>query len=219
MANIIFNKKKHETSQMMKNLGVVMFNLFAGLFNWFIIIICLTILVVGYWWLIKPKYDFIASDQELTFKEKEYEDKVTYLKQLNELKNLYKGINQSDKDKIDTILSVNQDLDRFKIILLREVSEVGKEEKASVDNIVITPLDNSQEKLLKIAQDPKTNPLYANLKIVQVDFIMRSINYNSLQQTLNRLERSLRIMDVVKLTFDPAASQATISFLTYYLQH
>lgn len=218
MANITFSKKK-EPSQLVKNIGVVMFNIFAGFFNWFVIFICLTILIVGYWWLVKPKYDFIASDQELTFKEKEYEDKVQYLKQLNELKNLYKGIGQDDKDKIDAILSANQDLDRLKIILLREIGQVGKEQKVAVDNIVITPLDNSSEKFLKIAENPKNNPLYEKLQVVQVTFLIKQVDYPVLQNILKRLEKSLRIMDVTKINFDPLARQASLEFYTYYLEH
>ncbi len=218
MANITFSKKK-EPSQLVKNIGVVTFNIFAGFFNWFVIFICLTILIVGYWWLVKPKYDFIASDQELTFKEKEYEDKVQYLKQLNELKNLYKGIGQDDKDKIDAILSANQDLDRLKIILLREIGQVGKEQKVAVDNIVITPLDNSSEKFLKIAENPKNNPLYEKLRMVQVTFLVKQVDYPVMQKILSRLEKSLRIMDVTKINFDPTVRQASLEFYTYYLEH
>ncbi len=218
MANIIF-KKKHEPSQALKNLQVVLFNLFAGFFNWFIIVICLTILIVGYWWLIKPKFDFISSDQELTFREREYEDKVTYLKQLNEVKNLYKTISQSDKDKIDAMLSANQDIDRLKIILLREIGQVGKQQKINVSNIVITPLDNSREKLIKIAEEPKQSPLLDKLKLVQVTFLAEQIDYVGLKRTLSDLEKSLRLMDITRVTFDPSARKASIELVTYYLEH
>jgi hypothetical protein len=218
MANIIF-KKKHEPSQLMKNLQVVLFNIFAGFFNWFIIVICLTILIVGYWWLIKPKYDFISSDQELTFREREYEDKVTYLKQLNEVKNLYKGISQADKDKIDIMLSANQDIDRLKIILLREIGQVGKQQKIGVSNIAITPLDNSKEKLIKIAQEPKPSPMLEKLKLVQVTFLAEQIDYAGLKRMLTELEKSLRLMDITKVNFDPSARKASVELVTYYLEH
>ncbi len=218
MANIIF-KKKHEPSQLIKNLQVVLFNVFAGFFNWFIIVICLTILIVGYWWLVKPKYDFISSDQELTFREREYEDKVTYLKQLNEVKNLYKTISQADKDKIDVMLSANQDIDRLKIILLREIGQVGKQQKIGVSNIVITPLDNSKEKLIKIARDPKQSPMLEKLRLVQVSFLAEQIDYAGLKKMLADLEKSLRLMDVTKVNFDPSARKASIDLVTYYLEH
>lgn len=222
MAQIVFkkeNKENKEPSQLVKNLSVMLFNIFANFFNWFIIIICLFILIIGYWWLVKPKYEFIASDQELQFRAREYEDKVNYLKQLTEVKNLYKAIGQNDKDKVDLILSSRLDIDRLKIILLRELSKVGKDLRTPVDKIVITPLDNSKEKLLNIAAAPGSNPLYNKLQIVEISFIVQSTEYNSLKQFMSRLEKSLRIMDVTKVDFDPTNKQATITLRTYYLIH
>jgi len=218
MAKITF-KTNPEASRWFKNLGVVLFNVFANFFNWFVIIICLMIMISGYWWLIKPKYDFIASDQELNFREREYEDKINYLKQLNEIKNLYKSINQADKDKIDAMLSTRQDLDRLKIILLREIGQLGKERNVAVDNIAITPLDNSSTKFITLAQQPTpTNPLFGKLQLVQVSFVIKNVDYENLKKFLGRLETSLRVMDVTKISFEPSARQVAVELVTYYLQ-
>lgn len=212
-------KMKNEPSQLVKSIGTVLFNVFANFFNWFVIIICLAILVSGYWWLIRPKYDFIASDQELSFREREYEDKVQYLKQLNEVKNLYKSINQVDKDKIDSMLSARQDIDRLKIVLLREIGQVGKETGATLDNIVITPLDNSAGKFITIgAPAPANNQLFSKLKLVQISFSAKTVDYASVKKLLTRLEKSLRIMDVTKINFDPGARQASVELVTYHLE-
>jgi len=219
MDNKINLKSNKESSQLVKSIGAMMFNVFASFFNWFVMVICLLILISGYWWLIKPKYDFIASDQELTFREKEYEDKVTYLKQLNEVKNIYKNINQSDKDKIDSMLSVRQDVDRLKIILLREVGQLAKETGAALDNVVISPLDNSTGKFLNIAESQSSNnPLYAKLKIVSVSFSLRTVDYTAVKNILTRLEKSLRVMDVTKLSLDPNGKSASVELMTYYLE-
>ncbi len=218
MAKITF-KTNPEASRWLKNLGVVLFNVFANFFNWFVILICLTILVSGYWWLIKPKYDFIASDQELNFREREYEDKINYLKQLNEVKAVYKSINQADKEKIDAMLSSQQDLDRLKIILLREIGQLGKERNVAVDNIAITPLDNSSSKFITIAQAPTaTNPLFGKLQLVQVSFVIKNVDYDNMKKFLGRLETSLRVMDVTKISFEPSARQVAVELVTYYLQ-
>lgn len=211
-------KINHAGNPLFQKIRVILFNVFAGFFNWFIILICLILLIVGYLWLLKPKYTFIASNQELTIREKEYEEKVTYLKQLNDIKNLYKSISQADKDKIDLILSSGQDLDKLKIILLREVDKVGKERGATVDNIVITPLDNSRDKFITISSSSKKKALPDKLSLVQVSFTAKNINYDQLKKLLVRLESSLRIMDVTDLTFDPSARETGIKLFTYYLQ-
>lgn len=69
MANLTL-KANSESRQFLKNLTTVLFTFFANFFNWFIVLVCLFVLVSGYWFLIKPKYDFIIGDQEVTVKEK-----------------------------------------------------------------------------------------------------------------------------------------------------
>ncbi|MCX6792483.1 MAG: hypothetical protein NTY12_00480 [Candidatus Falkowbacteria bacterium] len=219
MDNKINFKANKPENALLKNVRVVAFNIFAGFFNWFIILICLIILAAGYWWLIKPKYDFINNDTELSFRKTEYDEKVSYLKQLNDIKNLYKtSINQSDKDKIDLILSAGQDIDRLKIILLREVDKAVKERGAIIDNVVITPLDNSKEKMIKISDESKKGQSFDKLGLVQVSFDVKSINYEQLKRLLARLESSLRIMDVTDLNFDPVARSGGVKLLTYHLE-
>lgn len=205
-------------NQLLKNIKVLLFSAFASFFNWFIILICLIIMGASYVWLIKPKYDFIASNQELNFRNIEYEEKVNYLKQLNEIKTLYKSIGQADKDKIDLILSSRQDLDRLKIILLREVDKAAKEQGATVDDVVITPLDNSKEKIIKIKDDNKKAIIFDKLRLVQVTFNVKGIDYEKLKKLLVRFESSLRVMDITDLNFEPKSRQASIKLVTYYLE-
>jgi hypothetical protein len=220
MPEVIFKNKKttRPPSQLFKNLGVVLFNVFASFFNWFVIVVCLIILIVGYWWLIKPKYDFIASNQELTFREREYETKVSYLKQLNEIKSLYRSITPGDKDKVSTILSINQDLDRLKIILLREISQVGKEQQIPIDNIVITPLDSSRDNLIKLVSPSKEAALMNKLHIIKISFTLQEINYDQIKKVLLRLESSLRLMDITSINFNPVARNAGLELFAYYLE-
>ncbi len=218
MTNITL-KPTAESRQMLKNIATVLFTFFANFFNWFIIVVCLVVLISGYWFLIKPKYDFIISDQEITVKEKEYEDKVNYLKQLGEVKNLYKTITDSDKEKVDYILSSSMDIDALKIALLREVGYLGRLYRVTVDNVVITPLDNSSDKFLVIAEPPKPSSQLQNFQIVTVSFSLGGVDYPRLKQVLAKIERSLRIMDVVSVDYNPDSRTANVVLYAYYLKH
>jgi len=208
-------KANTETSTPKKNLAIS-FSFFAQFFNWFIVIICVCVLGAGYWWLIRPKYIFVTSNQEVVRAEKQYEQKISYLKQLNEVKNIYRSISQSDKDKIDTILSSNFDIDALKISLLREISFVGRLNGVSVDNIDAVPLDNSQDKFLTLSPDKKIQS--DKLKIVKVSFTLNGANYDSLKRIVGRLEKNLRLMDVTQFDFNPSSNQAKVELFAYYLQ-
>lgn len=210
-------KKSSATSES-KSLADLSFSLFANFFNWFVVFVCLVVLAAGYWFLIRPKYEFVASNQEIADEERQYEQKVTYLKQLNEIKNLYRAISVTDKDKIDSMLSVSEDVDALKIALLRDIGFVARLNKARVENMETTVVDNPGDKFVSIAENRESNALSPNLKLVTVSFTLKDVDYDRLKKILTRLERSLRILDVSKLDFNPKENEAKLEVFAYYLE-
>ncbi len=218
MSPLTLKKNPTEHATETKTLTALSFGLFANFFNWFVIFVCVAILAAGYWFLIRPKYQFVASNQEVLDEERQYEQKVAYLKQLNEIKNLYRRISPADKDKIDLILSVSKDVDALKIALLREVGLVARLNNARVENMEATVIDNSEGKFVAIADRSAQNELSSNLKLVSVTFTLTNVDYDPLKRILNRFEKSLRILDVAKIDFTPAKKEAKLQVFAYYLE-
>lgn len=102
--------------------------------------------------------------------------------------------------------------------MLRDLGYLGRLHRANIDNVVITPLDNSTEKFLTIAQPPETESAITESATGQC-FLLSSVDYPRLKQILIKMEQSLRIMDITKLEFDPGSRTASVSLLTYYLKH
>ncbi len=191
---------------------------FANFFNIFVVIMCGLILAAGYWFLIKPKYDFVASNQRVLEEEKIYQQKVKYLKQLTEIKTLYANVSAEDKKKIDAILSAGQDVDTMKIALLREISYIGKANGASVENPESTVLDTADGKFLALKKSREAMPANAPIDLIKISFTLEKTDYEQLKRILVRLERSVRLLDVTSIDFDPALRRAKIELYAYHLK-
>lgn len=214
MANIVFKNKKADAKPKENKVVNLSLGIFANFFRWFIVLACVIILGSGYWWLLKPKYDLIINDEEFKKEEKIYQDKVAYLQQLRAAKNAYDKISSTDKNKIDTVLAAGQDIETLKINLLQQLTALAKLNGATIESMEINPLDNSSEKLINITKERRAS---GNLQIIQLSFTITEVDYQPVKRMLERLERSLHLMDVSKFEYNPADRSATLEVFTYYL--
>lgn len=70
---------------------------FANFFNYFVVCLCFVVLAAGFWFIILPKYRFVQSNQQVVDEEAVYKQKLSYLKQLNEIKTLYATVSDDDQ--------------------------------------------------------------------------------------------------------------------------
>jgi hypothetical protein len=220
MVNIVFKTKK--TAEKPKDGGLVKpslvsLNIFANFFNWFVVLICIIVLASGYWWLLKPKYDVVVNDEAYKQQEKIYQDKITYLKKLNEVKNVYNTITDQEKEKIDAIISAREDIDSLKIDILKEISDLGKLNDVQMEGFELTPLDNSQDRFVSIANNKLSSIAGDDLQIIVVSFVIKEVEYDQLKRILIRFEKSLRFMDITKFSYNPDVKQANIELYAYHL--
>lgn len=191
---------------------------FANFFNIFVVLMCCLILAAGYWFLIRPKYQFVASNQRVMDAEKEYRQKAEYLKQLNEIKALYAKVAPEDKAKIDAVLSAGKDIDVLKIALLREIGYIGKINGATVENLQPTVLDTAQGKFLALKKGRAGMPNDAPLDIIKISFTLNQVDYEQLKRIIVRLESSIRLLDITSLDFDPALRRAKVELYAYHFK-
>lgn len=218
MAQIVFkNKKKGDDKPKEQVAPNSVLGVLANFFHWFIVLVCLAVLISGYIWLLKPKYDLIVNDEYFKKEEKLYGDKVTYLRQLRSAKNAYDNISDEEKKKIDTLLSVGQDIETLKISLLQDLTYLGKIYSAKIEEVGVTPLDSSSDKFISIVNNRQSVLPASKVQIIKVNFKVSDITYDSLKFMLARIEKNLHLMDVVDLKYTPIDNKAEITFYTYYL--
>lgn len=213
MPNISFQKTEEPKIALAAG---VPFAVFARSFNWFVGIVCLLVLAAGYWFLIRPKYEVVVGNEAVMAEEQQYEAKISYLKELNETKNLYRSISETDKEKIDLVLSARQDSDALTIALLREIGYVARLNGAVAENMKPKVLDDSTGKFIAVA-GPEKSVSPDKVEIINVSFTLNKVDYPALKRILARLEQSLRLLDVTKVDYNPAEKQAQIELYAYHL--
>lgn len=219
MAEIVFKNKKKDDKKATPEASAPspLLGIFANYFSWFIVLVCVAVLTGGYVWLLKPKYDVINNNDQYKREEEIYQEKVTYLRQLRDVKDIYDSISNEDKNKIDSVLSVGKDLETLKLNLLQDLTYLAKINKAKISDLEITPLDNSEEKYVNLVKEKTSSLNTSRVQIITVNFVVNSVEYTGLKRILERLERNLNLMDVVNVDYNPELKQATLQLYTYYL--
>lgn len=205
------NQKKEEVKQKI--------NMFlARYFNWLLILIVLTVIIAGSFFILKPKYDYINKlkmDNEFG-QEQEYSSRRQYLDEIKSLIEAYNKVSPSDIEKIDVILSEKdvpeelfsqiESLTKGNGLLLEslKIESAGEVEKPSNINLTKKIQDN-------IVLPAEIGKIKATLNVVGVD-------YFSLKSLVSSFENSLMVMDIINLDFNPDNNSAELIFYAYYLK-
>ena len=205
-------------------------NLLIRYFKWFVVLAVVLVLAVGSLFLIKPKYDQINSllkssqqkQQELLKQKRERLDK------LQGVIESFEEIPSKQKDKIEEVLpekknkeklfiKIKQLVEKNKLILKSISIQEGK--KKEKNNREVTTRKSSQKD-----QDSKKEVQVIDRSVpegvekIEVQVFVFGTNYDSLKRLLNTLEKSLPIIDVTNVNFNPSSNTTNLTLETYRLK-
>jgi hypothetical protein len=191
-------------------------------FKVIVLILTIMILIVGYSFLIKPKYKQIIQEVKSVSEEKspKYLNRKKYLNQLKELKAEYQKISLSDINKIKAILPSEKGheelLAQLEDIILKngllltslQIEEVAeaKDKEVSRREGEKAEDSSSEDKLLK-----EINKLKIRMEIIGTDYV-------GFKNLLNVIENNLRLMDIVSLSFSPDNNTTSLELYVYYIK-
>ena len=182
-------------------------------FNLVIILAVLAAFSLSFVYLLYPKYMSVQKGAEVQSKQEEQNQKIQYLIKLNQLRQTYQAINQSDKDKINAIINNTNNKDD----LFNEMQALSLREQVTLDSLEVQPLESSWQ-LNNLAGSKKRSALFDRLEVVKTTVKLNKISYEALQDALRVLEVNLRLMDVQKVSYEPKNNTATLELLTYQLR-
>lgn len=189
-------------------------------FKWLVILFILVELALGYFLLLKPKYEATAQSARNSQlgKEQEYLERREYLEKLKNLVAVFQSVKSSEIKKIDYILkkkdvpeelfSQAEAIVKKNGLLLKslKIESGGEESKDSSRKV-----SRTTEEKTGVALPPEIGKTKATLEVLGVD-------YFGLKSLLVSIENNLRLMDVVNVDFSPEGSSAQLTFYTYYLK-
>lgn len=180
-------------------------------FFWVIdILVVVLVLGLSNWFLLKPKYDEIQSEKELLLQRDEYSKKQEYLSSLTKLGGLYDAIPQADKNKINEIVDMPNEAND----LYKELQFLITENKMAPTSIEPVQMDANYE-VKSLSGRSGGGPLSGSKKVIKTTIQLSGVTYDNLYRMIERMEYNLRIMDVIKVTFDPFLRTAVLDVLTY----
>ncbi|MCX6796624.1 MAG: hypothetical protein NTW06_03960 [Candidatus Falkowbacteria bacterium] len=176
-----------------------------------VLVIFAAIIVVGYLFLIQPKYTAVSEkikteDEQRT---KELEDLTVYADRLRQYQSKYNGISAADKEKIDTLIAgkylpENIFIDMEKLIFSR--------------GLILNSIDvSSQGKPNDAEASASGGQNVGGIGEATIKLDITGVNYEGLKQLLAVIESSLRLLDVKKINFSPEGNTAQLEIATYYL--
>ena len=189
-------------------------------FKWLIAFLVLVVFILGYFFLLKPKYEEIAKltgDGQLS-QEQEYLERREYLDKLKNLVAVFQSVKSSEIKKIDYILkpkdvpeelfSQVEAIVKKNGLLLKslKIESGGEESKDSSQKV-----SRTTEEKTEVALPPEIGKTKATLEVLGVD-------YFGLKSLLASMENNLMLMDVASVNFAPEGNSAQLTFYVYYLK-
>lgn len=166
------------------------------------------IIALGYFSLLKPKYEEIkAMKGGIENKETEEDVLRKKLKQMTALGDAYKSINPDDLKKIDTALPDSP----LKDELLSQLEFLTSQHGFLLSSLHI-------EDLQKAGKGEKAEKEIAGIGKIKVKMTVTGTDYYGLKSVLSMLERNLRLFDVTSLKFSPESESVDLEMLTYHIK-
>jgi hypothetical protein len=217
-------QEKHRQNQVNKALN--------NYFPFLIIAVVAAVLILSYFFIIKPKYRKIVTTINTTFYEKnQLAPKYSELSGYKELLEAYNQLDPAAVAKAASLipgeylkedlftemvyLASQQGLTMGSLVVVKDVDQAAAAEVGANNN---TRRPGNAPAAPAAPSAPALN-LPANVGSFNVKMTLNKVDYPALKKWLAAVENSLRLIDIRTLSFDPKTSSASLEMVTYYLKN
>ncbi len=179
-------------------------------FNLIVVITAILILIIGFLYILRPKYDNIVKGIQLTIEEKE-NDKVVmerYITRLQSYQESYNSISNSNKEAINKMIPEEYDKEE----LFAYMDNLAKHIGLTLDSASIGEA-KKKGSVLDLEQS-KTGLIQE----IEMSLSFSGVDYRTLKQVLAAFENSLRLIDVRNIAFSPSENSLSVELTTYYIK-
>jgi hypothetical protein len=197
------NEKKPGSNKLLK--GVL--ELAHKYFLFVALIVFAVIIIIGYIFLIQPKYvavsDKVKADEEQ--KTKELDNLTSYSDRLLKYRNEYNGISVDDKERINGLIAGNY---------VPESVFAEMEKLIFSRGLILNSIDVSSQAKTSGADGGGQG---SGVGETTIKLDITGVNYEGLKQLLAIMESNLRLLDVKKVSFSPGDNAAQLEIVSYYI--
>ena len=194
--------------------------LFMRYFKILPLALIIIILILGYFILIKPKYNKIRNEIETTIRQKEdnYQTYEGYFNKLNDLKRAYNKIDTNNLQKINYLLPSEPEAEEILVQLESIVLRNGLLlSSVRLDWEKAEPQGESR-KPAALGENSEEGEMLQEIGRVRATLGVTGADYTALKNLLKTLENNLRLIDVESIVFSPDEDTVTLTMSFYYLR-
>lgn len=182
----------------------------------------LLIIAAGFMFVVKPKYykvrERIAESNEKI--EQEYANLEDYLLTLTRYYNNYQKIDQVQRQKLSDMLPEDDDFEDLFVMMEKMANDQG----FYISSIKIDAVKDKAQTTVSRTANPaakakKQQGQEDNLGTFNISMHIIGISYEDTKELFDTLEKNLRLMDVVDMTYAPQNGDLNLVIRTYYLKN
>lgn len=168
------------------------------------------ILVVGGYFILWPKYQYVSANSSQVFSalKKEESKRADYVKSLNDLIANYKKVNRQEIGKLKTLLPSDKDFPG----LFVQLQGLAEENNFLLSNVSINEMPEGA-KTAAVSASAAAKKLSININLIGG----KVTGYENFKSFLSSLEKNLRLFDVEAVYFTPQSAKYSLTLFTYYL--
>lgn len=193
-------------------------------FRYVLIGLAVIILLIGYLVLLQPQIKNVTQDGVGALKQVEdlLGQRGSYLKRLQEMSKKYREVVAQQTTKPDDIIPTDPQVGKLFLMLDQLVQKAGfslegvavtKGQALETSSATATPAPGTATK--KTTTDQSTTTSTATIHVLDVNIaVSGKLDYTSYKRLLSTFERSLRLLDMPSINFQPSSPEDIISKTT-----
>lgn len=210
------NKILRKTDENTNKVMIMKLNVFLSrYFNYLMIIFLILLLLFGFLFFIKPKYELVSNSIKNISKAKE-EEYDALEKQYVKISGMwadYNRIDGADVEKIHEMIPQSDSTEE----LFRELEIIILKSGLTLNSIEISP-DNASKETDNSKKTAAAGSIYDNVGRVKINLSVSGVNYEDFKKLLSTFENNLRLMDVQNVNVSLSSGSASFEIITYYLK-
>jgi LPS O-antigen subunit length determinant protein (WzzB/FepE family) len=174
--------------------------------------VMIIILLLSYFFIIKPKYNQTLLAIEVTAQQQQklYADQQKKLNNLKIISDLYKKISETDLKKFNGVLPDNY----VKEKLFGEFEEIINK-NGYILNSVTLDAEKASEETAEVTAST-TPGQSGKIGKINLQLAISAVDYKGFKNLLRLLENNLRLFDVSNVSFSAGGNTTNLTLTTYY---
>lgn len=179
-------------------------------FDALVALMVLVIFVVGFFFLINPKYKSIKEAEQYSLEDlisgkSKLED---YLSKLTEYRNLYRDLSSISRERIEKTVPQDDHLENF----FAQIENITKKQGIIISSLSVTEVEIADKKTAAATTAGEI------LSKANINLLVSGVDYAGVKKLLTIFENNLRIMDVESVKFDTESKTAEFAIIAYFLK-